>query len=211
MARLICLFGGTFDPVHYGHLQPLHELQQTLMADIVHIIPASIPPHRSTPRANSQQRLEMLALALREYPDFVLDTRELEREGPSWIVLTLQSLRNKYADDSLCLIMGSDAFADLPTWYHWQDIFKLAHIIVIERAGFEKPGRPEWANDYRQEDVSSLRNSTCGGILYVSLKGVDISATDIRLRLSTGQPVTGLLNDEVITYIHQNDIYSELN
>jgi nicotinate-nucleotide adenylyltransferase len=208
MARLICLFGGTFDPVHYGHLQPLYELQQTLMADVVHILPASIPPHRSTPRANSRQRLEMLELALREYPGFVLDTRELEREGPSWTVLTLQSLRKQYPDDSLCLVMGSDAFADLPSWYHWQEILGLAHIIVIERAGFDKPGRPEWATDSLQEDVSSLRSSTCGGILYVSLKGVDISATDIRLRLSTGQPVTGLISDEVITYIHQNGLYS---
>ena len=207
MARLICLFGGTFDPVHCGHLKPLHELQQTLMADAVHIIPASIPPHRSTPRANSRQRLEMLELALGQYPDFVLDTRELEREGPSWTVLTLQSLRKQYPDDSLCLVMGSDAFADLPTWYHWQEILDLAHIIVIERAGFEKPGRPEWATDYLQEDVSSLRSSTCGGILHVSLKSVDISATDIRSRLSTGQPVTGLLSDEVITYIHKNGLY----
>jgi nicotinate-nucleotide adenylyltransferase len=208
MARLICLFGGTFDPVHYGHLQPLHELQQTLMADVVHIFPASIPPHRSTPRATSRQRLEMLELALHEYPDFVLDTRELEREGPSWTALTLQSLRKQYPDDSLCLVMGSDAFAGLPSWYHWQEILDLAHIIVIERAGFDKPGRPEWATDSLQEDVSSLRRSTCGGILYVSLKGVDISATDIRLRLSTGQPVTGLISDEVITYIHQNGLYS---
>ena len=207
MARLICLFGGTFDPVHRGHLEPLHELQQTLMADAVHIIPASIPPHRSTPRANSRQRLEMLELALGQYPDFVLDTRELEREGPSWTVLTLQSLRKQYPDDSLCLVMGSDAFADLPTWYHWQEILDLAHIIVIERAGFEKPGRPEWATDYLREDVSSLRSSTCGGILHVSLKSVDISATDIRSRLSTGQPVTGLLSDEVITYIHKNGLY----
>ena len=208
MARLICLFGGTFDPVHRGHLEPLHELQQTLMADAVHIIPASIPPHRSTPRANSRQRLEMLELALGEYPDFVVDTRELEREGPSWTVLTLQSLRKQYPDDSLCLVMGSDAFADLPSWYHWQEILDLAHIIVIERAGFEKPGRPEWATDYLREDLSSLRSSTCGGILHVSLKSVDISATDIRSRLSTGQPVTGLLSDEVITYIHKNGLYN---
>ena len=208
MARLICLFGGTFDPVHRGHLEPLQELQQTLMADVVHIIPASIPPHRSTPRANSRQRLEMLELALGEYPDFVVDTRELEREGPSWTVLTLQSLRKQYPDGSLCLVMGSDAFADLPSWYHWQEILDLAHIIVIERAGFEKPGRPEWATDYLREDVSSLRSSTCGGILHVSLKSVDISATDIRSRLSTGQPVTGLLSDEVITYIHKNGLYN---
>jgi nicotinate-nucleotide adenylyltransferase len=81
VARLICLFGGTFDPVHYGHLKPLDELQQILAADAVHIIPASVPPHRSIPRASSQQRVDMLELALQEFPAFVLDTRELKRES----------------------------------------------------------------------------------------------------------------------------------
>ncbi len=207
MARLICLFGGTFDPVHYGHLKPLDELQKILAADVVHIIPASVPPHRSIPHASSQQRVDMLERALHEFPGFVLDTRELERSGPSWTVLTLQSLRQQYPDDSLCLVMGSDAFAGLPSWYHWQEIFKLAHIIVIERAGFEKPGRPDWAVDYLVEDIASLRSSKCSGILHVSLKGVDISATDIRMRLTKGQDVSGMLNDEVISYIHQNSLY----
>ncbi len=211
MARLICLFGGTFDPVHYGHLKPLDELQQILAADAVHIIPASVPPHRSIPRASSQQRVDMLELALQEFPAFVLDTRELKREGPSWTVLTLQSLRKQYPEDSLCLVMGSDAFADLPTWYHWQEILTLAHIVVIERAGFEKPGRPEWAVDYLVEDVASLRSSKCSGILHVSLTGVDISATDIRMRLTKGQDVSGMLNNEVIAYIRQNSLYLELN
>ena len=207
MARLICLFGGTFDPVHYGHLKPLDELQQILAADAVHIIPASVPPHRSIPRAGSQRRVDMLELALHEYPDFILDTRELERSGPSWTVLTLQSLRQQYPDDSLCLVMGSDAFAGLSSWYHWQEIMKLAHIIVIERAGFEEPDRPDWAVDYLLEDAASLRSSKCSGILHVSLKGVDISATDIRMRFAKGQDVRGMLNDEVIAYIHQNSLY----
>jgi nicotinate-nucleotide adenylyltransferase len=207
MSRLICLFGGTFDPVHYGHLKPLEELQQTLVADAVHILPASVPPHRPAPQASSQQRVEMLELALRDYPGFFLDTRELERSGPSWTVLTLQSFRQQYPDDSLCLVMGSDAFADLPTWYHWQEILQLAHIIVIERAGMEADTRPDWATDYLVEDVASLRYRKCSSIMHVSLKGVDVSATDIRQRLATGQDVRGMLPDEVITYISQNRLY----
>ena len=149
----------------------------------------------------------MLKLALAEYPEFVLDTRELERDGPSWTVLTLQSLRQQYTEDRLCLVMGSDAFADLPSWYHWQEILTLTHIVVIERAGFEKPGRPDWALEYLVDDVASLRSSRSSGVLYVSLEGVDISATDIRKRLKNGQDVSGLLNDEVIKYIHQNRLY----
>lgn len=197
--------------MHYGHLQPLDELQQILEADAVHIIPASVPPHRSSPLASSKQRVDMLKLALSEYPDFVLDTRELERDGPSWTVLTLQSLHQQYPDDKLCLVMGSDAFAGLPSWYHWQEILTLAHIVVIERTGFKHPTRPDWALDYLTEDVASLRRSSYPVILSVSLRGVDISATDIRERLINGQDVCGLLNDEVVAYIHQNNLYLELN
>ena len=207
MSRLICLFGGTFDPVHYGHLKPLQELQHRLGADAVHVIPAALPPHRPAPQASSQQRVNMLELALQEYPGFFLDTRELQRNGPSWTVLTLRSFRQQYPDDSLCLVMGSDAFADLPTWYHWQEILQLAHVVVIERAGTEAVARPDWATDYLVDDDTSLRHRKCSSVLYVRLKGIDISATEIRKRFATGQDVTGMLPDEVITYISQNGLY----
>jgi nicotinate-nucleotide adenylyltransferase len=207
MSRLICLFGGTFDPVHYGHLQPLQELQKQLDADAVHVIPAALPPHRPSPHASSQQRVNMLELALREYPGFFLDTRELERSGPSWTVLTLRSFRQQYPDDSLCLVMGSDAFADLPTWYHWQEILQLAHVVVIERAGMEVVSRPGWASDYLEDNVASLRKRKSSKVFYVSLKGVEISSTEIRKRLATGQDVRGMLPDEVISYIRQNKLY----
>ena len=207
MPRLICVFGGTFDPVHYGHLKPLDELQQHLAADAVHILPASVPPHRPPPLANSEQRLNMMQLALREYPAFTLDTRELERSGPSWTVLTLQSFRQQYPDASLCLVMGSDAFNGLGSWYHWQQIPQLANIIVIERAGMETAARPEWAAGHLVRDADSLRNSKCSSILFVSLKGYDISATAIRKRVGEGLDVGGMLPDEVIGYIRRNGIY----
>lgn len=207
MRRLICLFGGTFDPVHYGHLKPLNELQQYLAADAVHVLPASVPPHRSAPLASSEQRQNMLQLALREYPGFILDSRELERSGPSWTVLTLQSFRQQYPDASLCLVMGSDAFNGLSSWYHWQQIPQLANIIVIERAGMETAKRPDWATEHLVRDVDSLRESKSSSILFVSLKGYDISATEIRQRLAKKLDVAGMLPDKVIDYIRQNGIY----
>lgn len=207
MQRLICLFGGTFDPVHYGHLKPLNELQQYLAADAVYVLPASIPPHRPAPQASSEQRQNMLQLALREYPGFILDSRELERSGPSWTVLTLQSFRQQYPDASLCLVMGSDAFNGLSSWYHWQQIPQLANIIVIERAGMETAKRPDWATEHLVRDVDSLRESKSSSILYVSLKGYDISATEIRQRMAQKLDVTGMLPDNVIDYIRQNGIY----
>lgn len=207
MRRLICLFGGTFDPVHYGHLKPLNELQQYLAADAVYVLPASIPPHRPAPQASSEQRQNMLQLALREYPGFILDSRELERSGPSWTVLTLQSFRQQYPDASLCLVMGSDAFNGLSSWYHWQQIPQLANIIVIERAGMKTAKRPDWATEHLVRDVDSLRESKSSSILYVSLKGYDISATEIRQRMAQKLDVTGMLPDNVIDYIRQNGIY----
>lgn len=207
MRRLICLFGGTFDPVHYGHLKPLNELQQYLAADAVYVLPASIPPHRPAPQASSEQRQNMLQLALREYPGFILDSRELERSGPSWTVLTLQSFRQQYPDASLCLVMGSDAFNGLSSWYHWQKIPQLANIIVIERAGMKTAKRPDWATEHLVRDVDSLRESKSSSILYVSLKGYDISATEIRQRMAQKLDVTGMLPDNVIDYIRQNGIY----
>ncbi|MGB5224946.1 MAG: nicotinate-nucleotide adenylyltransferase [Arenicellales bacterium] len=207
MRRLICLFGGTFDPVHYGHLKPLNELQQYLAADAVHVLPASVPPHRPAPLASSEQRQNMLQLALREYPGFILDSRELERSGPSWTVLTLQSFRQQYPDASLCLVMGSDAFNGLSSWYHWQQIPQLANIIVIERAGMETAKRPDWATEHLVRDVDSLRESKSSSILFVSLKGYDISATEIRQRMAQKLDVTGMLPDKVIDYIRQNGIY----
>ncbi len=207
MRRLICLFGGTFDPVHYGHLKPLNELQQYLAADAVHVLPASVPPHRPAPLASSEQRQTMLQLALREYPGFILDSRELERSGPSWTVLTLQSFRQQYPDASLCLVMGSDAFDGLSSWYHWQQIPQLANIIVIERAGMKTAKRPEWATEHLVRDVDSLRESKSSSILFVSLKGHDISATEIRQRMAHKLDVTGMLPDKVIDYIRQNGIY----
>ena len=204
---LICLYGGTFDPIHYGHLKPLHELQQKLAADAVYILPASIPPHRPVPQASSRQRVEMLQLALREYPDFILDSRELERSGPSWTVLTLQSFRQQYPDDSLCLVMGSDAFAGLPTWYHWQEILQLAHIIVIERASELDASQPDWATEYMIDDVVKLRDRKCSSVLPVSLKGYDISATDIRQRLNKGLDIDGMLSGEVADYIRRKGLY----
>jgi len=207
MRRLICLFGGTFDPVHYGHLKPLNELQQYLAADAVHVLPASVPPHRPAPLASSEQRQNMLQLALREYPGFILDSRELERSGPSWTVLTLQSFRQQYPDASLCLVMGSDAFNGLSSWYHWQQIPQLANIIVIERAGMETAKRPDWATEHLVRDVDSLRESKSSSLLFVSLKGYDISATEIRQRMAQKLDVTGMLPDKVIDYIRQNGIY----
>ena len=208
MAKLILLFGGTFDPVHYGHLKPLEELRQYLSADRVYVIPASVPPHRAEPAASAAQRLHMLELALAEFPEFIIDTRELDRPGPSWMVLTLQSFREQYPDDSLCLVMGGDAFNGLPSWYHWQEIPELANIIVVQRAGQEHDF-PEWANKYRVASATDLRERHASCVLPVTLTGYDISATDIRRKIRSGSDVAGLLPATVLNYIQDQGLFLE--
>jgi nicotinate-nucleotide adenylyltransferase len=207
MPELICLFGGTFDPVHHGHLQPLRELQAQLGCEQVRILPAAIPPHRPPPVASTGQRLAMLRLALKDYPGLLLDARELERDGPSYTVVTLQGLRTEYPDAALCLIMGSDAFAGLPTWYHWQDLFGLCHIIVVERPDEPAASGQEWARHRLINDADQLRTARAGFVLPVRLTLLDISATRIRQRLAAGQDVQGMLPARVLEYIQAHGIY----
>ena len=207
MHKLICLFGGTFDPVHYGHLTPLAELQQRIDCHEVRVIPAAIPPHRLPPVASADQRVAMLAIALREYPGWMLDNCELERDGPSYSVHTLQALRASRPDDSLCLVMGSDAFAGFPTWYHWQEIFELCHIVVIERPGEPAAGEHDWAQKRLVSDADALRTASAGYVYPLSLTLLDISATDIRDRLAAEQDVQGMLPQGVLDYIQEHEIY----
>lgn len=207
MRPLTCLFGGTFDPVHYGHLKPLAELQSRLAADEVLIIPAARPPHRAPPQASVEQRVAMLRLALQEFPGFRLDTRELERQGPSYTVQTLQALRREQPSASLCLVMGSDAFAGLPTWYHWQDIPELANIIVIERPGAAVAAEQSWARSLLLKDAQQLREWPAGRVLPQCLTRYEISATRLRESFHDQLPVDGKLPDSVIAYIRQHRLY----
>lgn len=208
MTGLVCIFGGTFDPVHYGHLKPLAELQQQLAVETIHIVPASIPPHRPQPQANTAQRVKMLELALADYPGFRLDTRELERSGPSWMVDTLKSFRKQYPDSSLCLIVGSDAFNGLRSWYHWQEIPDLANIIVVERAG-QQHAFPQWAQDYLVDNADLLRARKSSCVMPVTTTGYNISATDIRRRMHQGDNVDGMMPGKVLRYIREQGLYQD--
>ncbi len=141
---MIGLFGGTFDPIHYGHLRPLWEVKEALKFDQLRLIPSFIPPHRGKPGASAKQRLEMLRLAVADVPDYEVDERELQRGGPSYTVETLQSLRNELGDQPLCWVMGLDAFLGLASWYQWRRITELAHIVVTQRPGSQHPTQGDW-------------------------------------------------------------------
>jgi len=208
---VIGVFGGTFDPVHYGHLRPLLEVQQTLSLDEVRLIPSFMPPHRQTPGASAEQRLAMLELAAEGAPGFVVDQRELLRGGASYTVDTLQSLRDELGiQESLCLIMGLDAFVGLEGWYQWQCLTELAHIVVMQRPGglLAKTGAvAELVERTQALDITELQQQAAGRIYFQSVTQLDIAATAIRDHVAHGQDVRFLMPDSVRRYIEIHGLY----
>jgi len=185
----IGIYGGTFNPVHYGHLRPNLELCEVLELDHIRFIPAFLPPHRSNPSTAIEHRMEMVVRAIASEPSFVLDDREVIRGGSSYMLDTLKSLRQDFPDNPLCLIMGMDAFSGIESWYHWQELLDYAHIVVSQRpdTDFHEPSR--WSDSlssYYQQHKAGFQNIhhlLCGKIQLETVTQLSISATDIRHRL----------------------------
>lgn len=209
--RPLGIFGGTFDPIHYGHLRPAQEVLDALSLDEMRFIPSALPPHRPAPVASAEQRLHMLQIALAEFPRFSADDREIRRGGPSYTVPTLESLRAEMGDRPLCLVLGLDAFLGLKTWHRWREIPDLAHLVVLTRPGWVLDGLPEWAGGRQCAQGESLALSPAGRLFFLAVKPQNISATGIRAALVRGQSVEGLLPQAVLGFICQNHLYSHLN
>ncbi|WP_114239164.1 nicotinate-nucleotide adenylyltransferase [Dyella sp. C9] len=193
--RPLAIFGGTFDPVHLGHLSVAWEASELLDAE-VRLMPASVPPHRPAPLANARQRVDMLRAALKNQSRLTLDTRELERSGPSYTIDTLAELRAEQGDRPLVLLMGADAFAGLPSWHRWQALFEVAHIGVLSRPGVETvlPDALLSETAHRRVDEAALlRGSPAGKVIELSVTPLEISATRIRELLAEGRDPRYLL------------------
>jgi len=208
------LFGGTFDPVHYGHLRLAEEAIVHLGLGGVRWLPAGQPPHRGLPRVTAEQRLAMVRLATSGNVGFAVDASEVEAASPSYTVHTLERLRAELGPrQSLVLLVGADAFAGLPTWHRWHDIFDLAHIAVSHRPGFpvEAASLPDALasqfNNRRLADAGALKASPGGGITTFAMTQLAISATQIRKLLSNGLSARYLLPDSVLDYIRAHSLY----
>jgi len=210
MRKKIGILGGTFDPIHIGHLRLALELKQQLGLAEMRLIPCHKPPHRATPQADSAQRADMLRIALRECPDLQWDERELLRDKPSYTYDTLRELREELGDEvSLVLCMGEDAFAGLATWYRWQELIHLAHIVVIARPGWSIPESGEVRNlllQY-QRDLHSLEQQPAGAIVLQSPRLLPISASEIRAQVGAGTSAQFLVSDGVWNYITAHNLY----
>jgi len=193
--RPLAIFGGTFDPVHIGHLSVAWEAAELLDAD-VHLMPASVPPHKPAPAATAEQRVAMLHAALLGQSRLLLDTRELQRSGPSYTFDTLTALRAEVGDRPLVLLLGADAFAGLPGWHRWQELFSVAHIGVLSRPGIDTAMPEALAQAITARRVSSageLAGRAAGKVIELSVTPLEISATHIRELLAAGRDPRYLL------------------
>lgn len=209
-ARRIGVLGGTFDPIHIGHLRGALEVAETLALDELRLIPSARPPHRDTPRASARQRLEMVALATHAVAPLRADDRELRRERPSYTIDTLESLRAELAaDDRLFLLLGWDAFCGLPGWHRWEELLDHCHIVVLQRPDADSEP-PETLRDLlagRSVGEPGALTQAVGQIVFVWQTPLAVSATQIRKTLGAGRSVRFLVPDAVLEYIEAHDLY----
>jgi nicotinate-nucleotide adenylyltransferase len=213
----IGILGGTFDPIHYGHLRLAEELGERLRLEEVRFFPSGTPPHRSAPAVTADHRLAMTRLAAAGNARFAVDDRELRRAGPGYTFDTLKELRAELGDARpLALLLGADAFLDFATWHRWREIFGLAHVAVAHRPGFPverwaermpEPLAREYSARLMQQPLA-IHLSPAGGIVIVPFTALEISATAIRDMLHAGASPRYLLPGAVLDYIRSHGLYS---
>jgi nicotinate-nucleotide adenylyltransferase len=216
MSSILGIFGGTFDPVHCGHLELAREVRAALDLAVVRFIPAGDPPHRAAPVETAMHRLAMVELAIAGHPGLEVDQREIQRRGRSYTVETLEELRIEAPERAFALIVGADAFLGLPTWHRWRELFDFAHVVVVARPGvaFERalppPLAAEWGRRFR-DDAAALSNQPAGAIVVQPITAHAIDASSIRAELARGAEgiaaVRGLLPAAVLAYIDRNQLY----
>jgi nicotinate-nucleotide adenylyltransferase len=212
----IGIFGGTFNPIHYGHLRLAEEMLELAGLQEIRFIPTGTPPHRDMPQVSAQQRSEMVKLAIVDQPAFVLDEREVKRATKCYTVDTLRDLRIELGEQRpLCLLMGGDAFLQLHTWHEWEQLFELAHIVVGYRPGFTIEERivtaPTALREHYQTRLcaaNDLAHQPHGKIAVLAIPKLEISATLIRSRIAEQRTIRYLLPNSVADYIHQHHLYT---
>lgn len=213
-ARRIGLFGGTFNPVHIGHLRAALEVVELMQLDELRLIPSARPPHRELPGVTAQQRLAMVQAAVVGEAKLVVDDRELKRQRPSYSVETLESLRAELtADEPLFMLLGWDAFCGLPSWHRWQELLNYCHILVLQRPDADTQAPEELRDVLAARSVNDPQSlvGPCGQIGFIWQTPLAVSATQIRQLLASGKSVRYLLPDAVLAYIQAHRLYAAPN
>ncbi|RKS86971.1 nicotinate-nucleotide adenylyltransferase [Orbus hercynius] len=212
---LTALFGGTFDPIHYGHLLPAVALAKEVKLSHISLLPNHIPPHKPQPEASTHQRIEMLKLAIEDKPILSIDLREIVQarlDRPSYTIETLQAWRQENGtQQGLAFILGQDSLLSLPTWNNWQTLLKYCHLLICRRPGYAKTTNDTqlkaWINQHQTHDIHDLHQNASGFIYFANTPLEDISATEIRDRISQQQSCESLLPPKVWQYIQAEHLY----
>lgn len=215
MLQAIGILGGTFDPIHYGHLRLAEEMLELAGLRQIRFIPTGTSAHRDEPQVSAQQRSAMVQLAIADQPAFALDEREVKRGRTCYTVDTLRELRAEMGEQQpLCLLMGGDAFLTLHTWHEWERLFELAHIVVGYRPGYSIAERITKAPVALREQyqrrlcAATMMREAYGGIAVLGIPKLEISATVIRSRVAEQRSIRYLLPNAVAEYIHQHHLYA---
>jgi nicotinate-nucleotide adenylyltransferase len=207
----IGIFGGTFDPIHYGHLRSAFELLQALDLGEVRFVPSAEPPHRGGTFAPAELRYRMVEVAVAGQPGFVIDDCEFRRDGPSYSIDTVAAIREEHADRSLCLITGMDAYLGLTTWHRWDEILNIAHIIVAHRPGWKLPETGELGEllaAHGTKDIVDLHSAPAGRIYDHAVTQLEIASTEIRELIAAGRDPRFLMPDAVRDIIVESGCYA---
>lgn len=210
MVEGIGVLGGAFDPIHKGHITIATSMLEQLPIQEVRFIPCKQTVLKPDAKATAQQRLDMLAIELQNYPHFVIDRCEIDRQTPSYTLETLSELKEKCPNRPILFAMGMDAFASLPQWHRWREIIELAHLIIVNRKGCSPPKQAPLARLIKQRLVSKpsdLLEQQAGAFLYLQIPPVSISSTDIRQKIASGQDVVNDISQAVYRYIKDNKLY----
>lgn len=206
----IGILGGTFDPIHHGHLRLAIEIREALDLAEVRLVPARVPNLRGDPGARPEQRLAMLEIAVAGTA-LNIDARELCASGVSYSVETLAALRAECGPQPLCFILGQDAFNGLPRWHRWTELLNFAHLVVATRPGYRQPAAPELERLLSSTEVTApaaLTTLAAGRILRQGIPLLPIAATDLRTRVREGRSIAGLTPPGVLNYITHHHLYS---
>jgi nicotinate-nucleotide adenylyltransferase len=217
-SRLTGIFGGTFDPIHYGHMRVAEEIAEMTRLEEMRIVPAAAPRLRFPPIASIQDRVAMVRLAIEDNPRFILDEREAKRRGASYSIDSLRELKRELGESViLCFVLGADAFMKLPEWHSWRELFGLCHFIIAARPGHALITDPDVLPLALKEecaqrwvsDAGALEHVSCGLIFIAPTTLLDISATRIRACVAAGKSIRYLLPDATLDYIAANHLYSK--
>ena len=209
--RKIGIFGGSFDPIHFGHLRPALEILEALSLDSMHFIPSGQPPHRGAPTASAEMRLTMLKAAVSGEPRFQVDEREIKRATPSYSFDTLEALRHEHGHDRLVLVLGLDAFLGFTSWHRWQEILDLAHLVVAHRPGWNLQTGGELALLLQERQVDSaaaMMQHATGKLMLQAVTQLEISSSQIRAAAARGGDLSFLVPEPVRALIQDSHCYA---